>query len=517
MTLILQVVSNANKLLLCSMSSADRRTVAGLLSSALGTMQLQGKGIDVPTASGMLDMLAAANAVSTCQDPCADAASPPASRRLMVAFSTQLQTVSAQTAADISSNLDLLSTQLLARAVVDTGYTSTSGANGLYVAVAIWHGDVVAQNQIVVGVGSTSVSITFNTQLQSPCSTNTSNLCSDGLFNIAAQMSQLPESFITQTWQEPSTANVTAYITADNSTAKPPLKQLEVLSAAVRLGVVSSTYGLDQGGRPDVSCVGTSCSVDITFPLLANASSGKQFVCLQVADGHIQAADQWMVYNATPTAGVAVCRQSSFGTFLLGQFTPTLLPSNSSPSPQQGVVEASPSPSPQPGASAMPTNVTMAVTTFTLAFPLAAGTTLSSLQQSGKLATFVQGLQHAIALKTGVDSGSVVISNVREGSIIADVTITAAAAPQYQAVLTSVLVTNPATLFQGTGLDMATFGILSVSGVMTSTKLLSSAHDDHAVAIGVGVGVGVGGALLLAGIVTAVIVKKRARQVVGMA
>lgn len=184
-----------------------------------------------------------------------------------------------------------------------------------------------------------------------------------------------------------------------------------------------------------------------------------------------------------------------------------VLPTASISSPQQGASEQTSTPT---------SDVATATSTFQLSFPLAQGTTFASLQASGKLTTFAATLRSAIANKTGVPESWVLITNLREGSIIAEVSVTAPADSVSQQLVTQALVSNPESLFDGTtALNKADFGITAVSGTMTSSTLLVDCSKP--VQIGVGVGVGVGGAIGVAGLVTAYVVSHRSKQAVHIA
>lgn len=334
----LQVAANTDKLLLCSMPAADRRQVADMLTSTLSTLQLAGKGVDVPTARAMLSMLASAYDVSTCQDACAAGAS---GRHLLSAtasgFNTQPTASDPSTVDSISSNFDSLAQLLLENLAPGAPYIST-GSDGLFVSVGLQEGQdapgfvmAVGADMVVNGTSNSSVAnsasnavFKLNSQVQAPCAANASLQCTDQLVNIAAEMAQRPELFISVQWQQPSAEAVENYTASANPAANPPLVDLELLTAAVKWGFISDTVGLADGGVADVSCVNSSCDATISLPLQAAVDSGKQLVCLQIEEGGLVALASWKVVDSNTDNDITIvtCSAPAPGTYLVGQFTP---------------------------------------------------------------------------------------------------------------------------------------------------------------------------------------------------
>lgn len=106
------------------------------------------------------------------------------------------------------------------------------------------------------------------------------------------------------------------------------------------------------------------------------------------------------------------------------------------------------------------------------------------------------------------------LPTVYEGSIVADVIVTAPADEATQAALVEALVTSPDALFDDTfRSDFAISGPVSgrlVSSVPATSVVILS--DPAPARIGVGVGVGVGGAIGVAGFATAFYARRAANQ-----
>lgn len=218
----MQLVSNADLLLLCTMPSDDRRTVGKMLSTALSTIELEGRGIDVPTANAMLSMLASTFKESTCVDPCADSTSS-TGRHLMDAsnpsFDTTPSPVSQTTATSIANFLDDITNGLLLQTQPNSGYLSAGDGSQYFVSAAKYDGQAVENTNISVGpnmqlVGggnvtlassANSAKVSLRTQYEAPCPEDETESCTvDNMFDFAVQYTWTPQDFITKVWMATS-------------------------------------------------------------------------------------------------------------------------------------------------------------------------------------------------------------------------------------------------------------------------------------------------------------------------
>lgn len=175
----------------------------------------------------------------------------------------------------------------------------------------------------------------------------------------------------------------------------------------------------------------------------------------------------------------------------------------------------------QPGVNAS-AGLPVAVSKFTMTFAME----FAQLSDPALKAAFQATLAAVVAKAAKVSQELVTVTNLREGSVIADVLVTSPAGAEAQDALLSTLTANPKTLFSADFLD--TFGISGVAGMREYTTDTPAATPPPAggdapaagggpsntVKLGVGIGVGVGGAAALAGVGTAIVMARRHKQAV---
>jgi hypothetical protein len=498
-------------------------------TQGVASLTLSGQGASSSSSANLLAVTSSSSGTATNNR---DKLKNPQGRRLL----EQAALPTCQAVADLVSTVQGVGGLLAQTTDPATGPTS-AGSSGLYVTAASLVGRSFDSQVLAVGTAmapsssgsaqdslvastaaaSTNVRVSFSKPMVGTC-TNTDDAgaavtsqCVGAVVPVQLHLYESPEALLCSS---PPASSASRRLAGTSVTAA----DVALLSDAATLSVAGGSTLPCESGDGD-------CSATLSFPLYATVTPNDPGVqCFKVEGGSLlqpAAADGWQLgaiaaAQDDPATQVAQCVVGAGGTYTIGRLRSVPEPSASPPpspplappppSPvQQGVQEAAaPAAAPAPKPEGKVSVVTVAVT-FPMSFE-------SLVADAAQLRSFKDGVVSSVAAAANVSKSWVNVTDVRKGSVVADVAITVPAkdySSQKLADLGAAITANPDRVFTSV---KAAFGITQpITAVVKSIQEPRSQLP--AVTLGVAIGVSVGGvAVVAAGAALWYTIRKRKAQ-----